>query len=74
MTNERTLTTAITAVDVPKLLAAYRLYRGDSALTSDDLYMFITNPTAEREAYLVNHCTCSHTVINNIVTPIYAAQ
>ena len=72
--NDRTITTALTATDTRPLLASYRLYRGDSTLTENDLYLFLTTPTPEREEYLVNHCTCSHTIINNIVSPIYTAQ
>lgn len=53
------------------LLNAYRRYSENSTATADDLFAFITTPTPERDVFLINYCTCTISVSENIVLSTY---
>lgn len=69
-----TITTAIQSKDIEKMIIAYQKYTGNISATSDDLFTFLSHPTAEREAFLQNFCICDYYVQENIVSPNYQVR
>ena len=52
MNTSETITATIQSNDVEKLISAYQQYTGNASATSDNLFSFLSHPTAEREEFL----------------------
>lgn len=74
MNNQVTITTTIESSDIEKMFAAYKIFLGDESLTNDDFFNFLTLPTAEREVFLQDFCTCDYEVKGNIVSTNYKVK
>ncbi|WP_373168949.1 hypothetical protein [Bacteroides cellulosilyticus] len=64
--------TATQASNTDLLLLAYRQFSGNNIAMADDLFVFLTAPTPERDVFLVTCCTCTISVSENILLLTYA--
>ena len=69
MNTSETITATIQSNDVEKLISAYQ--QGNASATSDNLFSFLSHPTAEREEFLREYCSCIYIVQEEIVSPNY---
>ena len=74
MNTPETITTAIQSNDIEKMLIAYQEYTEDTSATSDDLFIFLSHPTSEREEFLHKRCNCDYQVQEQIVSPNYQVK
>lgn len=63
--------TAMQASNTDLLLSAYRQFSGNDIAIADDLFVFLTTPTPERDVFLATCCTCTISVSENIVLSTY---
>ena len=71
MNTSETIRATIQSNDVEKLISAYQQYTGNASATSDNLFSFLSHPTAEREEFLREYCSCIYIVQEEIVSPNY---
>lgn len=74
MNTPESITTAIQSNDIEKMLIAYQEYTEDASATSDDLFVFLSHPTAEREKFLDTRCICDYQVQEQMVSPNYQVK
>ena len=68
------ITTAPSFVNAAGLLPAYRQYIGNSEATLNDLYLFITQPTVDRIAFLNANAQLNVQIDDNVVLTNYSAK
>jgi hypothetical protein len=74
MNTPETITTAIQSNDIENMIISYQEYTGNATATSDDLFIFLSHPTSEREEFLHIHCICNYQVQEQIVSPNYQVK
>lgn len=70
MISSKTIT-VMQASNTDMLLSAYRQFSGNSVAMADDLFVFLTTPTPERDVFLIAYCNCTVSVSGNIVLSTY---
>lgn len=63
--------TAMQASNTDMLLSAYRQFSGNNVAIADDLFVFLTAPTPERDVFLAICCACTISVSENILLLTY---
>lgn len=53
------------------LLSAYRQFSGNNVAMADDLFVFLTAATPERDVFLAICCACTISVSENILLLTY---
>lgn len=71
MKKQETITSAIQSSDIEKMIIAYKEYSGNASATSDDLFVFLTLPSGEREEFLQSFCNCEYLPQESIVSLNY---
>lgn len=74
MNTSETITAAMQSNDIEKMLIAYQEYSGNTSTTSDDLFDFLSHPSAEREDFLNKFCVCDYEVYGQIISPNYLVK
>ena len=74
MNTSETITATIQSNDVEKLISAYQEYMKNASITFDDLFLFLSHPTADREEFLYDYCTCNYLVQEQIISPNYLVK
>lgn len=74
MDTKETVTAAIQSNDIEKMVIAYQDYTGNGSASSDDLFVFLSHPTAEREEFLRMYCSCDYLAQGQIVSPNYQVK
>lgn len=72
--DSETITSAIQSNDIEKMTIAYQEFTENVATSSDDLFKFLSHPTAEREEFLRNYCMCDYLTQEHIVSPNYRVK
>ena len=74
MNTQETITTAIQSNDIENMLPAYQRYTGKESMTFDDLFNFLTFPSADREEFLLTYCSCQYQPSGQILSLNYTVK
>lgn len=74
MNTSETVISTIQSNDIEKMLITYQKYMKNASITFDNLFLFLSHPTADREEFLHDYCTCNYLVQEQIISPNYLVK
>lgn len=67
-----TISPTVKSPGMATILNAYKEFSGNKQATSEELFLFLTSPSAERDLFLSVSCSCTTALQGDIIYPVYS--